>query len=249
MRDLLPWIDTPFRPYLERGGYDGYHLPNYPWVHPGGFMIGDSFPAVGGVPGSDYDTLRRQLLDAHDVEYAILTGEDIPNVSCMAHPQLAAAIATAYNRWLVEEWLPRDDRLKRSIVVATQDAERAADEIGAFDGHAHVVQVIVGGGAVAAYGDARFLPIWTAAADMGLPVAIHVGGEGLGVTPPPTPTGYPAYYAEWHTLLPTVGQSHLVSLICHGVLERLPQLRLIIIETGVAMATNAKNSRPSQQRR
>jgi predicted TIM-barrel fold metal-dependent hydrolase len=234
LQDLLPWIDPPFRPYLERGGYTGYQLPNYPWVHVGGFMMGDSVPENGGVPGSDYDTLRRQLLDAHEVEYAILTGEDILNVSCMPHPQLAAAIATAYNRWLIDDWLPRDERLKGSMVVATQDAERAAAEIRAVGDHPDVVQIIVGGGAVSGYGDPRFLPIWQAATDMGLPVAVHVGGEGLGITPPPSATGYPAYYAEWHTLLPTVVQSHLVSLICHGVFERLPEMRLVIVETGVA---------------
>ena len=234
LSDLLPWLDPAFRDYLTIGGYTGFTLPNYPWVHPSGFMMGDAVPPDGGVPGSDYQTLREQLLDRFDVEYAVLTGEDILNVSCMAHPQLAAAIASAYNRWLVDEWLPRDERLLGSLVVATQDAERAAEEIRAFAHHPRVVQVLLPCGARSGYGDPQYAPILDAAVETGLAVAMHVGAEGLATNPPPTATGYPFYYAEWHTLLPEAAMAHLVSLVCHGVFERLPELRVVVIEAGVA---------------
>ncbi len=233
LRELEPWLDPAFRDYVEVGGYNGFQLPNYPWVHPSGFLMGDAVPETGGVPGSDYETLREQLLDRYDVEYAILTGEDILNVSCMAHPQFAAALATAYNRWLCEEWLPRDARLKGSLVVATQDAERAAEEIRSFGPHPDVVQVLLPCGARAGYGDPHFAPIFDAAVEVGLPVAMHVGAEGLATNPPPTATGYPAYYLEWHTLLPSSAMSHLVSLVCHGVFERLRDLRVVVVEAGV----------------
>jgi predicted TIM-barrel fold metal-dependent hydrolase len=186
------------------------------------------------VPGSDYDTLREQLLDAHDVEYAILTGEEILSVSCLPHPQLAAALASAYNRWLTEQWLARDKRLRGSLVIASQDAPRAAQEIRAFAEHPQLVQVILSGGALAGYGDARYAPIFDAAVEAGLPVAIHVGAEGLGMNPPPTATGHPAYYAEWHTLLSGAVQSHLVSLICRGMFARHPELRIVLVEAGIS---------------
>jgi predicted TIM-barrel fold metal-dependent hydrolase len=232
--ELLPWVDPAFRHYLERGGYSGYQLPNYPWVHPGGFMMADAVPEGGGVPGSDYPTLRAQLLDRHDLDYAILTGEDILNVSAMAHPELAAALASAYNRWLVETWLTRDPRLRGSLVIAAQDAIGAAAEIRTAGAHPDIVQVIVSSGARLAYGDPHYLPIYEAAAELGLPVAIHVGAEGLGVNPPPTAAGYPAYYFEWHTLLPATVMAHLVSLIANGTFERVPGLRVVLVETGVA---------------
>ena len=233
LRDLEPWLDPAFRDYVEVGGYGGFALPNYPWVHPSGFMMGDAVPESGGVPGSDYETMREQLLDRFDVQVAILTGEDILNVSCMAHPQFATALATAYNRWLIEDWLPRDKRLRGSLVVATQDAEAAAREIRERGTHPQVVQVLLPCGARSGYGDPHYMPILEAAVELGLPVAMHVGAEGLATNPPPTATGYPAYYLEWHTLLPGAAMSHLVSLVCHGVFERFPELRVVVIEAGV----------------
>lgn len=231
--DLAPWLDPEYRDFVECGGYDGLQLPNYPWVHPGGFMMNEAAPASGGVAGSDYATLREQLPDGQGVEYAILTGEEILSVSCLPHPQLAAALATAYNRWLTEEWLPRDERLRGSLVIATQDAARAAREIRAFGEHPGIVQVLLSCGALTGYGDPRYAPIFDAAVEMGLPVAMHVGAEGLGMNPPPTATGYPAYYVEWHTLLCGAVQSHLVSLLCRGVFARHPELRIVVIEAGV----------------
>jgi predicted TIM-barrel fold metal-dependent hydrolase len=196
--------------------------------------MNESFPAGGGVPGSDYETLREQLLDRYEIEFAILTGEDILNVSCMAHPQFAAGIATAYNRWLIEEWLPKDERLRGSLVVATQDAQQAAAEVREHGGRDEIVQVLLPTGARAGYGDPHYLPIYEAAVEVGIPVALHVGAEGLALNPPPTATGYPNYYLEWHTLLPTAAMSHVTSLVVNGVFERLPELKVVMIEAGVA---------------
>jgi predicted TIM-barrel fold metal-dependent hydrolase len=233
--DLLPWIDPAHRDYILRAGFGGFELPNYlTWIQPHGFNRGDAAPPDGGMPGSDYETMRKQLLDPLDVEYAVLTGEDILSVSSLPNPQLAAALAKAYNRWLIDEWLPRDPRLKGSLVVATQDAERAVEEIRSFGDHPDIVQVLLPCAATAGYGHPQFHPIYEAAVEMELPVAMHVGGEGLGINPPPTATGYPAYYIEWHVLLVQAAMSHVVSLVFNGVFEKYPELRVGVIETGVA---------------
>ncbi len=235
LSELLPWIDPAHRDYIRHSGFGGFELPNYlTWTHPHGTTRRDAVPPDGGVPGSDYETVRRQLLDPLDIEYAILTGEDILSVSSLPNPQVAAAVATAYNRWLIDEWLPRDSRLKGSLIVASQGAERAAEEIRAFGDHPDIVQVLLPCAAPAGYGHPQYHPIYEAAIEVGLPVAMHVGGEGLGINPPPTATGYPTYYIEWHVLLIQCAMSHVSALTFHGVFERYPELRVAVIEAGVA---------------
>lgn len=102
------------------------------------------------------------------------------------------------------------------MVVATQDAVRVAKEIRAFGDHPNIVQVLLPGAATSGYGHAQYHPIYEAAVETGLPVAMHVGAEGLVINPPPTATGYPIYYIEWHVLLVQCAMSHVVSLPRRG---------------------------------
>ena len=230
---LLPWIDSAYRDYLCHVGIGGFKLSSSSWIHPHGTGRYDSVPPQDGLPASDYETVREQLLDPLDVEYAVLTGEDILTISSLPNPQLAAAVATAYNRYLVNEWLSRDSRLKGSLVVATQDVKRAAEEVRAFGDHPDVVQVLLPCAANSDYGDPHYHPIYEAAVEVGLPVAIHVGVEELGMKPPPPATNYSGYYIEWHRLLVQCAISHLISLVFYGVFDKYPELRIVVIEAGV----------------
>ncbi len=208
-------------------------MPVYPWINPVGVMREDSIPPDGGVPGSDYELMCEQLLDRHDMEYAILNGGDILTVGTLPDTGLASALARAYNRWLVDVWLASDTRFRGSLVVAPQDPHAAADEIRARGDTPGVVQVLLPLASETGYGQSRYLPIFEAAVELGLPVALHPAGGGLGVNPPPTSAGHPSYYIELHSLFCEQAMAQLVSLICHGLFERFPTLRLVMVETGV----------------
>ena len=89
---LLQWVDPAHRDYLRHVGFGGFELPNYSiWSQPHGTVGNDSVPPDGEPPGSDYKTVRERLLDPLDVEYAVLTGEDILTISSLLNPQAAAA--------------------------------------------------------------------------------------------------------------------------------------------------------------
>jgi len=230
--DLRPWLDQRFRRRFP-GGAGSFAMPVYPWINSVGVMRRDAVPEGGGVPGSDYELMREQLLDRHELEYAILNGGDILTVGTLPDSELAAALARAYNRWLVDVWLASDGRFRGSLVVAPQDPHAAAEEIRARGDAPGIVQELPPLASEAGYGQPRYLPIFEAAVELGLPVALHPAGGGLGVNPPPTATGHPSYYVELHSLFCEQAMAQLVSLLCHGTFERFPELRLVMIETGV----------------
>ena len=84
------------------------------------------------------------------------------------------------------------------------------------------------------YGQRFFHPIYDAAQEVGLPVAIHPGSEGVGVSGSPTAAGYPTSYIEWHTGLVGSYIAHLVSLVTEGVFAKFPSLKFVLIEGGVS---------------
>jgi uncharacterized protein len=194
----------------------------------------DAVPPGGGPKGSDPAFLREQLIDAYGMAYVILISRTFCNIH--PDPDYAAAIAAAFNQWLVESWLEEanhDGAFKGSITIAQQDPERAVEEIERWAEHPHMVQVTMDSGARAPFGQRYYHPIYAACERHGLPLAIHPGTEGMGINHQPTP-GYPTHYIEWHCAMSLSFQAHLVSLLTEGVFERFPGLRIVLVEGGVA---------------
>ena len=191
----------------------------------------ETFPPDGSPPGSDYETLRAQLLDPLNVERAILQFDTGTNVG---HPNLyfATALARAINDWNLDEWLSgRDDRLFGAVLVPTQDPAAAADEVRRVGEHPRVVEVLLNWNAGFPYGHPFYHPIYEAAVELDLPVAIHVGASGR---PPWTAGGIAAGRSELHTLLGQPMHHHFTSLVTHGVFEKYPRLRVSLMEVGVS---------------
>ena len=234
---LLPYLAPAFRGYLERGelpgGRGSFPHAHRPWLHPEDFKRTDAVPPNGEMAGSDYSFMCEQLFDRYAIDHTVLTGEEAIEVSTLANPHYAQALASAYNDWMVDTWLPRDNRLKGSLVVAPQDPAGAAAEIRRVGAHPGIVQVLVSSGSQRPYGDPFFHPIWEACAELDLPLAAHLGGQG-GVNAAPTGCGPPTFFWETHALLCETGMGHVASAIAQGVFERWSNARLVLIECGIA---------------
>jgi predicted TIM-barrel fold metal-dependent hydrolase len=194
----------------------------------------DSVPPGGGVEGSDPAFLRKQLIEPYNMEYVILGGNDIQNISITPDPDYTAALASAYNDYLIAEWLPLDHAFKGAINVSTMDPAYAAKEIDRVGSHPDMVQVRFASASRFPLGQRYYHPIYEAAARNGLPIAIHPGSEGGGISNPPTAAGHPNRYFEWHTCLTQNFMAQLVSLIAEGVFEKFPSLKFVLTEGGVS---------------
>jgi uncharacterized protein len=230
--ELLAYVEPAQREWFRGQGY--YGLPGYSWAHPSSWYRQD-VGGEGAVPGADAGAVARDLLDPTGTEIGVLNADDAILVSLMPSAYRAAALARAHNDWLRERWLDADPRLRAAIVCPAQDPRAAAEEIRRCAEDGRFVQVLLCGGAERPYGEPRYLPVLEAAAECGLPVAIHTGGEGMGVAAAPGGAGPGSFYIEWHTLGSAGSQmAHLVSLLCHGTFERLPGLRVVLLEGGLA---------------
>ncbi len=239
---LLPYLSEGWREYVLRPTRGGgppmaYSTPQV-WANPlGSGYRPETYPPGGGAPGSDYDLLCGQLLEPNRIERVVLTFETGGYLGALPNPYLATELARAANDWTIDTWLSRpDDRLRGAMVVATQQPLEAAAEIRRVGGHPRICEVLlVSSGLGKPFGHPAYAPIHEAAAELGLPLAIHAFGEvSPGNNVAPQAAGMPSFYFENQSQSYQTLASHLTSLIAHGVFERYPSLRLLIVEAGVA---------------
>jgi uncharacterized protein len=227
IEDLMPYLPDVWQHYVRESGFRAPPPSRYPRVKRNSARD-DSHPPSGRVPGSDLAFLQRQHFDHWLIDRAIMN--PLYGVDCLPNPDFSAALCSAHNDYIIQEWYERDERMRGSIIVPWRDPELAVREIERVGGHPRVVQILLPMCAGALYGQRQFHPIWEAACRHNLVVAIHFGGN----EPPRASGAAPSFYLEYHVNLAQAAMAHIVSLVCEGAFERFPSMRVVIIEGGTA---------------
>ena len=157
-------------------------------------------------------------------------------------PALVAAFK-GFNRWLEEDWgFAYQERLFAAPMIQLVDVEAAIEEVEwAIERDVRIVCVksgpVYGPNDAWSPGDRRHDPVWARLNEAGVTVGIHSGDAGYG-----------RYVKDWedtgdfesfrHTPFQAVMGADRVpfetyaALICHGVFDRFPNLRIASIESG-----------------
>ena len=199
-----------------------------------GFLQADAVTDEGDWIATAPESLSKYFFDKYDLEYGLLNSEAAIHIGVGPEAEYGASVLSAMNDVMIHRWLPVDERFLGSINVGPSDPVLAAQEIRRIGDHPRMVEVMMGSGARVPYGNRYYHPIYEAAVEYDLPVAIHPGNEGVGITGPVNAAGYPTSYFEWHTTLVTSYISHLVSLITEGVFQKYPTLKFVFTEGGVS---------------
>jgi predicted TIM-barrel fold metal-dependent hydrolase len=226
---LTPYLEPHWVEFIRERGVAApqqatHYPPNAPTTVAQRWRPGDGRRAA-----SDVALLQEHVLDPQRTSVAILNAGN--GVDELRHPDFAAAIAAGLNDWVAAEWLARDSRLRASIVVPMRDPLAAAAEIERVGAAPGFVQVVVPVVSDRLYGKRAWRPMYEAAVEHGLVLALHFGGTSDG---PSTPTGWPSWFLEEHAGHVQAYLSQLTSLIAEGVFEQHPGLRVAILEGGFA---------------
>jgi predicted TIM-barrel fold metal-dependent hydrolase len=180
--------------------------------------------------------MRPQLLDASATEWALLDF-GVGQEAGLADPEFALAVVRAMNDWNIDRWLEgkNDPRLCGVCLVPLHLPEQGAAEIRRVGSHPKIVGAYLAHNSLGQpFGHPIYHPVYEAAAELELPLYLHVGGnEYWGAVMPWLAGGRHAgsfdFYASFHQSAAT----HLTSLLVQGVLEKYPGLNVMIAESGL----------------
>lgn len=227
---IAHFLPQPWKRRWESGnrgsGGLGYWNPN-------GVSRRDAVLPDGRRIESDPKALAEHHFDRYGIGFGVL---NMASFSHAVSPEgdYGSAICSAINDVFVDDWLPVDPRFRASLVVSPVDPELAVKEIHRLGDHPGLVQVLMPAATQLPLGKKLYHPIYQAAMEHHLPIAIHPGYEGAGVSVLPTAAGQPGGYFEWHTALASFYHAQLLSLVAEGVFQRFPSLKVVLIEGGIA---------------
>src|SRR3984957_18569553 len=232
MDALLGYIDPYWHEFI-RSGHLGVRHRLYPESEPMSARP-EARGAAGGRAGSSpphtYAELRAQLLEPYAPLAVILTC--VATFQGSRNPYFEAAMTTAVNNWMRDEFLDRDERLRGSIVVPVFPPEAAAEEIDRLGPDRRFTQVLLPVRSETPWGNVRYRPIHEAASRNRRPINLHAwGGWGLA----PTATGTAStYYEDYLYNSQIIAPNQVLSLVAEGVFDRYPDLRVCLAELGFA---------------
>ena len=212
---LFPYLSDYWRQYITEAGI---RLNGMAHAYPRGVVA----PAP-----SSYDALAEGPLRDGGPGFVIL--HCLTGFETHRNAYFAAAVASALNDWLRAEFLVRDSRLRASLVVSTISPDDAVSEIERVGEDQGFVQVLLPVRTDVPWGHKNNHATFAAARKRGLQVGLHAWGRAGKA---PTPSGFTTTYLEDYLGNQPIAQAQVLSFVSEGVFERVPDLRVVVIECG-----------------
>lgn len=238
MKDLVPeqWQKRLFIKSKIQDPVSGTIMPTLPWYHAYWNEDTASPDPEHSEAYTDSEIYRSpsamaEVLADRGVGTALLTGHVVNFLPAIPNPDYAAALASAYNTLVAEDWVTESDRLKGAVVLPTAKPSAAAEEIRTYADHPDMVAALAFGGGRLPLGHDHLRPIYEAVVEAELPLMIHRSGNP---TYRQTSMGLPQHYVTHDANLVQNHMTNVLSLVFQGVFDDFPDLEVVWAGEGVS---------------
>jgi|GEM_PF-40498 hypothetical protein len=175
-------------------------------------------------------TLIRREMESIGIDYQIVFPTPMLELGMHPDTRIEPALSWAYTRWMTEEIMPHEPRIKTMVYLPFNNPEASLRAIETFGDRPGVVGFMVTAARYRPVHDNVYAPIYRALEERGLPLGFHAAIwaqdrmlEGVNRFLSAHALGF-----VMHNLV------HLTNLVINGIPERFPKLKLLFIESGLA---------------
>lgn len=184
--------------------------------------------AHGGVP-RDVQLVRSEM-ESIGIDYQVVFPSPMLELGMHPNTRLEPALSWAYTRWMTEEILPHEPRMKTMVYLPFSDPDACLRTIETFAGRPGVAGFMVTAARHRPVHDNVYAPVYRALEETGMPLGFHAGIyarepilEGMN------------RFLSMHAIGFVIHNAvHLTNIVINGLPERFPKLRFIFIESGLA---------------
>jgi len=227
-REMFEFLEAPFQ-----GKTNLLHTPFFPafddWNRTA-LSIAGNYPegsnSSRGEEGKPEQWL--EVLDQLGMGGTVLYPTAAMTIGQVKEQEWAAAVSKAYNDWLHDKFLSRSPRLKGMAIIPTINPEQAAHEMRRVaDELKGMVGFFISAGVQRPLGDRFYDPIYEAARELNMMIAVHAGGPGHRLDMMDR-----AIMARClgH---PTSQMIQMTHMMFSGVFERFAEVRFSFMEAGI----------------
>jgi uncharacterized protein len=174
--------------------------------------------------------LTRRAMDSMGIDYTVAF--PTPMLLLGMHPQaeVEVALGRAFNRWLIEELLPREPRIKAMMYLPFNDPDACVDVVEEFAEAPGVIGFTVVSTRYKPVHHNSYMRLYAALQAAGKPLAFHSGFH-WGDESMKQVNRFISMHAISFCYFNMI---HLTNWIINGIPERFPGLKVIWVESGLA---------------
>jgi predicted TIM-barrel fold metal-dependent hydrolase len=174
--------------------------------------------------------LVRRAMDSMGIDITVVF--PTPMLLLGMHPQteVEVVLGKAFNRWLIEEVLPQEKRIKGMMYLPFNDPDACVEAVEEFADKPGVIGFTVVSTRYKPVHHNSYMRLYAALQDCGKPIAFHSGfhwgDESMKQT---------NRFLSMHALsFCYFNMIHMTNWIVNGIPERFPKLKVIWVESGLA---------------
>jgi hypothetical protein len=175
--------------------------------------------------------LTKRWMDAIGIDVVCLFPTPMLSLGLTPRKEVEVALARAYNRWLCEEVLAQEPRIRSSLYLPLNDPEATYQVVKEFGGKKGVIGFTIVAPHYKAVYDNAYVKTYSLIEEMGLPLVFHgafAWGEDQSIGLCNRFLAVHALGFSWFNIL------HCTNWLVNGMPERFPKLKVAWVESGLA---------------